>query len=437
MSCELPNPAIRVVDATKCFLMYEKPHHRLVDGLLRERRHGREFWAIQSVSFDVFPGETLGIIGRNGAGKSTLLQMITGVLQLTSGTIEVAGKVAALLELGAGFNPDFTGRENARLNAAILGLSPRVIDERIESIIEFSELREFIDQPVKTYSSGMYVRLAFSVAIHVEPTVLVVDEALAVGDARFQAKCMDRIRKMKAAGTTILFVSHDVAAVRLLCDRALWLERGRVRMLGEVLQVTSQYMEALFEQDDALPAPEAGFLNDEPTPQPVPASKHKPPLVQWGSCVGSIIEAGLYDAQGERREVFFDDQTIEVRIRFRIPQGADRRSTGVAFSFKDVRGSDLIVATSMDTGTELPMGSELLEARYVLRNCLAPGDYLLVVALEDRGDGSIRYFDYIEGAQYFSTAFNSRVHGRFIPEIEQSIVGLDPAGRVNQCEPAA
>ena len=430
MSSDARAPAIAVHDLGKCFFIYDKPHQRLVDGLLRRRRHGRAFWAVRNVSFDVAAGETLGIVGRNGSGTSTLRQMVTGVLQATDGTVAVPGRVAALLELGAGFNPEFTGRENAQLNAAILGLSQAQVAERMDDMIAFSELRDFIDQPVKTYSSGMYVRLAFSVAIHVSPSVLIIDEALAVGDARFQAKCMDRIRQMKAAGTTILFVSHDVAAVRLLCDRALWLDKGEVRMLGDVQRVTSHYMESLFadpnpagasaEASAIAPLPHVDMLDDA-----FDAAPARAPIVQWGSRVGSILSAGVHAADGQRRDVYHDGEEIEVRIRFRLPEGADPATTGPAFSFKDVQGSDLIVASSFEDGVPLPQGDGVFEARYALRAALAPGDYYLVVALEDRSGGGIAYFDYVEGAHFFSTAWRRRVHGRFLPPIAQRIVAVD------------
>lgn len=429
MSSDTVVPVIRVQDAGKRFVMYDKPYQRLLDVLGGGRRHGREFWAVRSVSFEVYAGETLGIVGRNGAGKSTLLQLISKVLEPSAGQVQVDGKVAALLELGAGFNPEFSGRENARLNAAILGLNTREIDERLDKMIDFSELGAFIEQPVKTYSSGMYVRLAFSVAIHVAPKVLIVDEALAVGDARFQAKCMRRIRKMKDAGVTILFVSHDVAAVRQLCERAVWLDGGMVRMIGDVLPVTSKYMEYLFEEKDDEPAAAIAHVQAPVGASPPRATRQ--PLVRWGSDVGSILESGLHDATGARRDVFYDDEPVEVRIRFRLPPQADRALTGVAFSFKDLSGLDLVVSTTLDEAQplQIPEHGDVFDFRCALDNCLGPGEYLLVVALENRRDGIIRYFDYIEGAQYFSSAFNRVVHGRFVPITRQSIVNAATMAR--------
>jgi len=239
MSSEL---AIEVSGLGKSYAIYARPVDRLLQMLWRgRRRYYREFHALDGVSFGVRRGGTLGIIGRNGAGKSTLLQLICGTLTPTVGSVTVSGRVAALLELGAGFNPEFTGRENVAINAAILGLGPRELADRLDDIFAFADIGEFVDQPVKTYSSGMYVRLAFSVAIHVSPDILVVDEALSVGDAFFQAKCMARIRRMLDDGVTLLFISHDIAAVKALCDEVLWLDHGRVRAHGPTDQVAALY----------------------------------------------------------------------------------------------------------------------------------------------------------------------------------------------------
>jgi lipopolysaccharide transport system ATP-binding protein len=205
------------------------------------RQYFREFWALRDVSFEVGKGEVLGIIGRNGAGKSTLLQLLCGTLTPTSGNVEVNGRIAALLELGAGFNPEFTGRENVFMSAAILGLSPKEIEDRYEDIVDFSGIRDFIDQPVKTYSSGMYVRLAFSVATSVDPDILIVDEALSVGDGEFARKSFDRIRAMKEAGKTILFCSHSLYQVEAFCDRAIWLNEGKIEQIGTPAQAVVAY----------------------------------------------------------------------------------------------------------------------------------------------------------------------------------------------------
>ena len=242
--------SIKVENLSKCYQIYDKPRDRLLQMLSRGRKqYFREFWALRGVSFEIKKGETVGIIGRNGSGKSTLLQMVCGTLSPTDGIVITQGRVAALLELGAGFNTEFTGRENVLLNAAILGFPSEEILAKMDQIAAFSELGEFLEQPVKTYSSGMFVRLAFSIAIHVDPAILIVDEALAVGDARFQAKCMRRIKDIKDQGTTILFVSHDVASVRTLCERAIWLDNGQVFDQGDVFPVTGRYMEFMFKDE--------------------------------------------------------------------------------------------------------------------------------------------------------------------------------------------
>jgi lipopolysaccharide transport system ATP-binding protein len=239
--------AIRVESLSKCYQIYDKPQHRLWQGLFRGRKQFyRDFWALKDVSFEVRKGETVGIIGRNGSGKSTLLQMICGTLTPTSGSIDVRGRVGALLELGAGFNPEFTGRENVYMNGAVLGLSNAEIDARFDDIVAFADIGQFIEQPLKTYSSGMYVRLAFGVMANISAEVLVIDEALAVGDAVFTQKCMRFLRGFRKNGT-ILFVSHDTASVVNLCDRAIWIERGLVTRYGSAKGVVEAYLQSTIE----------------------------------------------------------------------------------------------------------------------------------------------------------------------------------------------
>ena len=236
------DPLLRLRHLSKCYRLYANPRDRLVESLWRGRKTlHREFWSLNDVSLDVARGETVGIIGRNGAGKSTLLQLITGTVQPTSGALEVHGRIAALLELGAGFNPDFTGRENVHLNAALLGLTPREIAQRYDSIVEFAELGEHIERPVRTYSSGMYMRLAFAVAAHVDADLLIIDEALSVGDAFFQQKCMRFLRRFQETGA-ILFVSHDTSAILGFCDRVVWLDQGRVRGIGPAKPIVEEYL---------------------------------------------------------------------------------------------------------------------------------------------------------------------------------------------------
>jgi lipopolysaccharide transport system ATP-binding protein len=256
--------AIEVEGLTKCYHTYARPGDRLKQSVLPRlqrlvrrpvRSYGREFWALSGVSFAVRRGETVGIIGRNGSGKSTLLQMICGTLSPTAGSVATRGRVAALLELGSGFNPEFSGRENVYLNAALLGLTRAQIDQRFDSIAAFADIGEFVDQPVKTYSSGMFVRLAFAVIAHVDADILIVDEALSVGDAFFAQKCMRFFKSFGERGGTMLFVSHDAATVVKLCNRVIWLDRGRLQCEGDPESVCRRYLERIYsERSEAVEA---------------------------------------------------------------------------------------------------------------------------------------------------------------------------------------
>ncbi len=253
--------AIKVESLSKCYPIFDTPRDRLKQFVLPRlqrivglppRKYYREFWALRDVSFEVKKGETVGILGRNGSGKSTLLQIICGTLSLTSGTVTTNGRIAALLELGSGFNPEFTGRENVYMNASILGLSKDEIDARFDEIAAFADIGEFIEHPVKTYSSGMIVRLAFSVIAHVDADILVIDEALAVGDAFFTQKCMRFIRQFQSKGGTLLFVSHDTGAVVNLCGKAILFNRGHVVDMGAPKDVVERYLATLYESSQVV-----------------------------------------------------------------------------------------------------------------------------------------------------------------------------------------
>lgn len=250
--------AISAQGVSKSFPVYNKPHHRLFQMFSEDNsRWYKEFHALRNINIEIGRGETVGIVGRNGSGKSTLLQIICGTLSPTEGSVAVNGRIAALLELGAGFNPEFTGHENIYLNATILGLSEEEIDAKYDSIVEFADIGEFVQQPVKTYSSGMYVRLAFAVAIHVDPEILVVDEALSVGDEAFQRKCFARIDAIRDSGATVLFVSHSASTVVDLCDRAILLDHGELLMQGAPRDVITQYQKLLY-----APADKAGAIRE-------------------------------------------------------------------------------------------------------------------------------------------------------------------------------
>lgn len=429
--------SIQVEGLSKCYHIYDRPRDRLLQMLQRgKKKYFREFWALHDVSFSVKRGETVGIIGRNGSGKSTLLQMICGTVAPTTGSVRTHGRVAALLELGAGFNVEFTGRENVMLNAAILGFSAQEMHERMADVLAFSELGDFLDQPVKTYSSGMYARLAFSIAIHVDPDILIVDEALSVGDARFVAKCMRRIKEIKEQGTTILFVSHDVGSIRTLCERVVWLDKGHLVEQGDVFPVTGRYMEFMFQDEKT----EEEILHAEIASQQVPNAPQSAtisaaagdipaevlldtrPVTHWGSHKGSIVSAAVLDAEGARKNVHYWNTPIEVRIELCIPAEVSRQHLSVAFSIKDLQGSDLIVSTTHDF-SELPLPeAERFTISFQLTNYLLTGKYLLVAALENRQHSDIHYYEYVEGAHYFSSLSDARLFGRFQPPITHTIL---------------
>ena len=256
---ERSGPLIRAKGIGKRYLSYAKPHHRLLQ-MLGRKTYAKEFWALRDFDLEVWPGETIGIIGKNGSGKSTLLQMICGLIEPTTGEIEVNARVAGLLELGAGFNPEFTGLENVYLKAGLLGMGRAQVDAKLDSILAFAEIGDFVNQPVKTYSSGMFVRLAFAVAVAVEPDVLVVDEALAVGDAYFQRKCHRRIQELQEAGSTLLLVTHSTDAVERMCSRGVVVNAGGKVYDGPVRGAISDYLKLIFGSHVAQPAGKAAAI---------------------------------------------------------------------------------------------------------------------------------------------------------------------------------
>lgn len=392
--------AIRVAGLGKCYHLYDKPRDRLLQMLARGRkRFYRDFWALKDVSFEVRRGETLGIIGRNGSGKSTLLQLICGTLSPTDGEVDVNGRVAALLELGAGFNPEFSGRENVYMNGAVLGLSRAEIDARYADIVAFAELGDFIDQPVKTYSSGMHVRLAFSVAIHVDPEILVIDEALSVGDAFFQAKCARVMRDIIARGATVLFVSHDTAAVKSLCRRAVLLEGGRLKFVGEVNAAVEIYYASLVaaqgpaQRTGAEPAPpalegtsrwldaNAAFIRS--------ASFQR---IQNGSA--EFLNVLILDDRERPIETVEFGQDIIVRQVVRVRRNV--RALGLAYHIRDKNGFDIVYS---DTGLESVghIGSPAIGSVYIVdwrfRAYLREGDYVIASMASEPIDLSIGRVD--------------------------------------------
>lgn len=392
---------LSVKNVSKCFEMYEKPVHRLYQTLCAGRKKFyKEFWALKNISFDVHRGECVGIIGRNGAGKSTLLQVITGTLAPTAGELKVNGRIAALLELGSGFNPEFTGRENVYLNGAILGLSKEEIDRRYDDILAFADIGDFINQPVKTYSSGMMVRLAFAVNVFVDPEILIVDEALAVGDAEFQLKCAKRMRQLIDAKVTILFVSHDVNAVRAYCDKALWVADGQIKLLGDVKEVTSRYMEFLFggdksRQNDHNDTSEEGAV--------MSLVEKKCSLKRWGT--GEVL-IDAYSFSGEGRAVGYGE-LLRLSITARVlKEFRSEKGLAGAFSIRTRKAVDVVCCSSVDEN-EVWQGRLLPGMRctfnFEWKNELCADEYCLIMAIEDHANPENKYVDYVENAIFFKT----------------------------------
>lgn len=336
--------AIKVENLSKCYQIYDQPHDRLKQFVLPRMQqligrppsqYYREFWALKDVSFDVKKGESVGIIGRNGSGKSTLLQIITGTLVPTSGSVTTNGRIAALLELGSGFNPEFTGRENVYLNGALLGFSTDQINEKFDAIAAFADIGEHLDQPVKTYSSGMLVRLAFAVQVQVEPEILIVDEALAVGDALFQKRCFQRIEKLVSDGTTLLFVSHDQESLRTLTNRALLLNKGRSIEWGLSSEVVLSYRKLLHDEEAAYFASQIKNLVERaaqaPLPSDPPAAVHvelgvsaanrghgtssRSDRLSFGDGEVKILDVQTCNAEGNFTTVFRPGEKLLIRVR--------------------------------------------------------------------------------------------------------------------------
>lgn len=422
--------AIRIDGVAKCYQIYEQPIDRLKQMLWRGRRcFYREFWALRDISFEVGRGETVGIIGRNGSGKSTLLQIICGILTPTSGRIDVRGRVAALLELGAGFNSEFTGRENVYLNAAILGLSRAEIDSRLDDILAFADIGGFIDQPVKTYSSGMFVRLAFSVAINVEPQILVVDEALAVGDAVFQAKCMARMRQLMDAGVTVLFVSHDLAAVKALCNRAVLLENGRQRAFGSTETVADDYLRLLNEGH----APEER-LPSAPVPSNVASTaasaaqigigddvrfRQLAAIQRLGNRKAEYLNVEVLDVRGLPAEAFVHGDRLELRTVVRANADIDYLAFG--YHLRDRNGVDVAYSDNLLESVELLalQAGEIHEIRWRFPLPLANGSYSIAVVVSSPAHASgtavscsdLTICDFIAVAAQFRIFGEQQVHG--------------------------
>lgn len=394
--------ALRASNLSKCYQIYNKPQDRLKQSLWRGRRQFySEFWALKDISFEVKKGETIGIIGRNGSGKSTLLQIICGTITPTTGSIEAHGKVAALLELGAGFNPEFTGKENVYMNALILGLTQEEIDARYEDIVAFADIGDFIDQPVKTYSSGMSMRLAFAVSAHVDADILIIDEALAVGDAFFTQKCMRFLRRFRENGT-ILFVSHDTGAVINLCHHAIWLEYGRLKAQGSAKEIAESYLASLCESQDedrqvkkvsavkstvhgGKTAQRLRHINNGSYQNNIELFSFDPKGSGFGKGGAHIVDVRLLSENDEPMAWVAGGETVILSVRAKAEQPICGAIIG--FYIKDRLGQYLFGDNTYLSTIEKPVAmnaGEELEARFTFQLPLLPvGDYSVCAAIAE------------------------------------------------------
>ena len=397
-------PVIRVMDVTKSYRLYKRQRDRLWESLgLDFRKNYKEKHALNGVSFEVSKGETVGIIGTNGSGKSTMLKLITGVLTPTAGKIEVNGRISALLELGAGFNMEYTGIENIYLNGTMIGFTREEIDQRLQSTIDFADIGDYINQPVKSYSSGMFVRLAFAVAINIDPEILIVDEALSVGDVFFQSKCYRKFEDFKREGKTILFVSHDLSAISRYCDRAVLLNQGDKVYEGTPKEAIDIYKKVLVDQfhKGSGTADASGDGTEADTGAGNDASSGNrwrdhfpvnPSLVEYGEKNAEIIDYGLYDEKNLPTSNFIKGSRFTVKMKIRARE--DVLEPIFAFTIKNLKGIEICgTNTTMEKVPVATMheGDEHI-VTFTQNIDLQGGEYLLSLGCTGYQDGMFRVF---------------------------------------------
>ncbi len=412
MSSEQQTCAIEAVGLGKCYDLFQKPADRLKQLLWGGlKNYSRQFWALQDVNLQIGHGEVVGLVGRNGAGKSTLLQMLCGTLPHSQGTLKVNGRVAALLELGAGFNPEFTGIENVYMNGALMGLTHAQVEAKLPEILAFADIGDFVHQPVKTYSSGMFMRLAFAVATSVEPDILVIDEALSVGDGAFARKSFDRIMRLKDAGKTILFCSHSMYQVEALCSRAIWLEGGRVRMAGSAADVTQAYNESLAvgALGEAVAAPDAALFAGT-SAKPSDAASTPPPQ---GSGHIVRVHAKSGSQEGLMLQLKSGESDLHIEVEFRIDPKLP--PPGLAFGISDGLNQTVASVISIHDGARLKVDAEGRGKGSITftQLPLLKGDYAVTVFLST--EDALHPYDQVEHCIKFRVTQSS---------LEQGIVSL-------------
>ncbi|MEF9939053.1 MAG: ABC transporter ATP-binding protein [Clostridium sp.] len=397
--------AIEVKDVTKIYKLYDKPIDRLKESLsVSHKEYHKDFYALSSISFEVEKGQTVGIIGTNGSGKSTILKIITGVLTPTTGQVKVEGKISALLELGAGFNMDYTGIENIYMNGTMMGFSKKEMEAKLKDILDFADIGDFVYQPVKTYSSGMFVRLAFALAINVEPEILIVDEALSVGDVFFQSKCYRRMDEIRKMGTTIVMVTHDMGSIIKYCDKVVLLNKGEFIAQGTAGKMVDLYKKILANQMEQL-KDELSGMNDfsgdgaagEDTKrgigdgedgaaadrQTLPAKKMQdlltinPKRTEYGDGRAEIFDMGLFDERGNITNLLLKGETFVIKERIRF--NTEIQSPIFTYTIKDKRGMDLTGTNTMFEGMDIKpvKPGDIYDVSFTQRMTLQGGEYLL------------------------------------------------------------
>lgn len=389
--------AILVDHVSKMYKLYDKPMDRLKESLgLSHKKKYKEHFALNDVSFQVHRGETVGIIGTNGSGKSTILKIITGVLNPTGGNVQVNGRISALLELGAGFNQEYSGIENVYLNGTMIGFSREEIDAKLDEILRFADIGDFVYQPVKTYSSGMFVRLAFAIAINIDPEILIVDEALSVGDVFFQAKCYRKFEEFKEMGKTILFVSHDLSSIGKYCDRVVLLNNGVKLAEGGAKEMVNLYRKVLVNQYD-----ENGFQEEEKAQEDQElhtdtVMKEKlnlnPEVLEYGSKLAEITDFAILDDSGNITNLIEKGQTFSVKMRVRFQD--DISEPIFAFTIKDLKGTEITGTNTMYEGSPVKpkKAGEVQEIVFTQVMNLEAGEYMLCLGCTGYREGEFTVF---------------------------------------------
>lgn len=378
---------------TKCITVknltkyYNKPLCESIRGLFSSDKDNRA--ALNNISFDAHKGESIGIIGKNGSGKSTLLKILSGVTSQTNGTFSINGRISSLLELGCGFNPEYTGISNIYLNGALLGLTKKETENLVPKICEFADIGEYINKPIKTYSDGMFLRLAFACAVTVKPDILIIDEALAVGDFAFRQKCFNKISELKQSGVTVLLVSHDIDTIRRFCDRCIWLSGGNLIMDGNTESVTAAYMESVTGCADNILPSQANSITC---------------TNRFGSAVGAIETITV-------PPIIKTGEAYRTAITLTIPKNIDLGKAAVSVSVKNQFGLDLTVNSTADEQIKLCSGKQTIAIENICLLCR--GEYSLSVSLENRGTTPITYYDYIENAARFKVISHDEYFGVF------------------------